>query len=103
MKLIKTRMDHVRAVICVYECSKCGQTFDGVSILPNFCPVCGHKLDKEGKPGSIPDPDKAAVALAYLAISNGLLKRPLPVVEEYGNAWTHEYRCEGKEPEKERP
>ena len=103
MRLIRTVLDHTNAVTCIYKCSDCGKTFDGAYILPNFCPICGRKLDKEGKPGYFKDPYKTAVALAYLAISNGLLKSPLPVVEEYGDGWTHEYRCEGKEPEKEQP
>ena len=103
MRLVRTILDHRDEVTCIYECSNCGKIFDGTYILPNFCPNCGRKLDKEGKPGSVGNTDQASVALAYLAIKHGLLKQPLPVVEEYGDAWTHEYRCNGKEPGKERP
>lgn len=98
MILIKT-VSCYNGLDCWYECSRCGEKFDGSYRLPTFCPNCGHKLDKDGKPGKLCDQggvEQLAVALAFVAIKNGLLKEPMPKVEKCGTGFDREYSCTGE-------
>ena len=96
MILDKVVWDGNRGIECHYKCSICGKAFDGSQWLPIYCPMCGRLLDKEGKPGMLRETAKIAVALVFVAIKNGLLKDPLPKVEERGKDWMHEYFCKGE-------
>ena len=72
-----------------------GETFDGSYRIPNFCPNCGRKLDKTGKPGTVADAYGFICWLIANAINTGLLVNANPKFTEYGESWTFHAESDG--------
>ena len=87
MKLIRVQTYACREYECSYICSECG---NNVSTLMNFCPKCGRKLEKEGKPGEVSNSEATVCAIIAKAILSGLFKDGIPKGSSSGSSWDFE-------------
>lgn len=56
----------------------------------NFCPKCGRKLDKEGKPNTVSNSEATVCAIIAQSILSGLFKDGIPKGTSSGTSWEFE-------------
>ena len=56
----------------------------------NFCPKCGRKLDKEGKPNTVSNSESTVCAIIAQSILAGHFKDGIPKGSSSGTSWEFE-------------
>ena len=87
MKLIRVQTSACRDYECEYVCASCNEH---VSPYMNFCPKCGRKLDKEGKPSKVDHSESTACAIIAQSILSGLFINGIPKGSHSGSSWDFE-------------